>query len=140
MNPPVIPEGFVLCDGCRLLGGFCRSCRERLVSYQKLLRESTEPTSSPPAFRPRREAVHMPRPLSRLPFRQADAACRGQDPNLWHPHGKPGQATIKEAAAKAVCAGCEVREECLAYALEADEPEGIWGGLNQAERRQLRAG
>ncbi|MDU5308733.1 MAG: WhiB family transcriptional regulator, partial [Varibaculum cambriense] len=40
--------------------------------------------------------------------------------------------------AKAVCELCEVRDECLSYALENDERFGIWGGLSERERRRLR--
>jgi WhiB family redox-sensing transcriptional regulator len=44
--------------------------------------------------------------------------------------------SVREA--KAVCRGCEVRAECLAYALEHDERFGIWGGLSEPERRRLK--
>ena len=40
--------------------------------------------------------------------------------------------------AKRICAGCEVRAECLEYALNRPEPTGIWGGATDRERRQLR--
>jgi len=40
--------------------------------------------------------------------------------------------------AKKVCRGCEVRAECLEYALEHDERFGIWGGLSERERRRLK--
>ena len=59
-------------------------------------------------------------------------ACRGADPNLFFP--KRGDS-VKEA--KAVCARCPVRAECLEYALENHESMGIWGGLSGRERRQL---
>jgi WhiB family redox-sensing transcriptional regulator len=42
------------------------------------------------------------------------------------------------AEAKAVCAACQVRAECLQYALEHNEKFGIWGGLSERERRRLR--
>jgi WhiB family redox-sensing transcriptional regulator len=42
------------------------------------------------------------------------------------------------AAAKAVCASCPVRESCLEYALRSDIHCGVWGGLSELERRQLR--
>jgi WhiB family redox-sensing transcriptional regulator len=45
----------------------------------------------------------------------------------------------RERAAKRVCAVCPVRRECLDYALRVREPFGIWGGLNEAERRRLVA-
>jgi WhiB family redox-sensing transcriptional regulator len=41
-------------------------------------------------------------------------------------------------AAKAVCAACPVRKECLEYALHADIHCGVWGGLSELERRQMR--
>ena len=40
--------------------------------------------------------------------------------------------------AKAVCARCPVREECLEYALQWEPLCGVWGGLSERERRQLR--
>jgi WhiB family redox-sensing transcriptional regulator len=40
---------------------------------------------------------------------------------------------------KAICGGCPVRTECLAYALDAGEPFGIWGGLTTDERLILIA-
>ena len=41
-------------------------------------------------------------------------------------------------AAKAVCAACPVRDACLEYALRTDIHCGVWGGLSELERRQLR--
>lgn len=43
----------------------------------------------------------------------------------------------REQRAKTICAGCSVRKDCLAYALRIREPHGIWGGLNESERRVL---
>ena len=40
--------------------------------------------------------------------------------------------------AKKVCTECEVKVECLEYALANDERFGIWGGLSERERRKLR--
>ncbi|WP_082984847.1 WhiB family transcriptional regulator [Mycobacterium sp. 1245499.0] len=39
---------------------------------------------------------------------------------------------------KLVCSMCEVRVECLSYALDRDERWGIWGGLSERERRRLK--
>ena len=43
----------------------------------------------------------------------------------------------REKRAKAICATCIVRRECLEYAIRIREPHGIWGGLNEIERKQL---
>lgn len=39
-----------------------------------------------------------------------------------------------EDTAKAICAGCTVKAECLAYALATHQDNGVWGGLNELER------
>jgi len=43
----------------------------------------------------------------------------------------------REARAKAICGSCPVRRPCLDYALRIREPHGIWGGLSEAERKQI---
>jgi WhiB family redox-sensing transcriptional regulator len=68
------------------------------------------------------------------------AACRGEDSSLFfapnHPENKD-EKTIRERQAKGICARCPVRIECLEYAIRIREPHGIWGGLNEMERRVL---
>ena len=64
---------------------------------------------------------------------QEQANCLGVDPDLFFPERG---ASTKEA--KAVCRGCEVRVECLEYALSHGEKFGIWGGLSERERRRVR--
>ena len=44
----------------------------------------------------------------------------------------------REHRAKQVCQGCPVRLRCLEHAVDTDERYGIWGGLDQDERRSLR--
>ena len=66
------------------------------------------------------------------PAWQQHGACRGVDPNMFFP--ERGES-VREA--KAVCARCPVRAECLRYALENHEARGVWGGLSGRERRQL---
>jgi WhiB family redox-sensing transcriptional regulator len=67
-----------------------------------------------------------------------DAACRGMDPEYFFSSEEIAdkrERQEREAGAKAVCARCQVRQECLGYAIEAGERYGVWGGLNPQERR-----
>ena len=64
---------------------------------------------------------------------QERALCTETDPAAFFPE-KGG--SIREA--KKICSGCDVRAECLEYALSNDERFGIWGGLSERERRRLR--
>jgi len=64
---------------------------------------------------------------------QERALCAQTDPEAFFP--EKGGSTRE---AKKVCVGCEVRAECLEYALENDERFGIWGGLSERERRKLK--
>ena len=71
---------------------------------------------------------------------QFDAACRGEDSALFFAPNyfeKRMEKEAREVRAKAFCARCRVREECLEYAVRIRETHGIWGGLNEMERRQL---
>jgi WhiB family redox-sensing transcriptional regulator len=70
---------------------------------------------------------------------QFDGACRGEDSSLFFAPSyfeKREEKAAREVKAKAICSGCSVREPCLEYALRVREPHGIWGGLNEYERRQ----
>jgi hypothetical protein len=53
-------------------------------------------------------------------------ACRSYDPEFFFPIGKTGRAIAEIQRAKAVCAACPVRAECLAFALETHQDYGIW--------------
>jgi WhiB family redox-sensing transcriptional regulator len=64
---------------------------------------------------------------------QERALCAQTDPEAFFP--EKGGSTRE---AKRVCGSCEVRSECLGYALEHDERFGIWGGLSERERRRLK--
>lgn len=66
------------------------------------------------------------------------AACLSEDPELFFPIGKTGPAVLQIEEAKQVCRRCEVREQCLEWALEAGEDHGVWGGLSEDERRALK--
>ena len=69
---------------------------------------------------------------------RADAACRGEDPELFFPIGSTGPVLAQIAEAKEVCARCPVRDACLDFALSTGQAYGIWGGLTEDERRSLR--
>jgi WhiB family redox-sensing transcriptional regulator len=66
------------------------------------------------------------------------AVCRGTDPDLFFPVGTTGQALVQIARAKEVCDECPVRVECLDYALATNQDSGIWGGLDEEQRRSIR--
>ncbi|HEV3475014.1 MAG TPA: WhiB family transcriptional regulator [Actinomycetota bacterium] len=71
---------------------------------------------------------------------QYDAACRGEESELFFAPNyfeRKEEKEGREARAKAICAHCKVRVECLEYALRNREPHGIWGGLNEVERKAL---
>jgi WhiB family transcriptional regulator, redox-sensing transcriptional regulator len=64
---------------------------------------------------------------------QERALCAQTDPEAFFP--EKGGSTRE---AKKICLGCEVRAECLEYALAHDERFGIWGGMSERERRRYR--
>jgi WhiB family redox-sensing transcriptional regulator len=72
--------------------------------------------------------------------------CRrdGADPRLWDapsvddaPESRAKESFL-QIVARTLCAGCPVLDECLAWALNNDEPEGIWGGTTPTERMNIR--
>ncbi|MFJ8074118.1 WhiB family transcriptional regulator [Streptomyces sp. NPDC096176] len=67
-----------------------------------------------------------------------DAACRDEDPELFFPIGTTGPALMQAKEAKAVCRRCPVAETCLEWAMEVGQDSGVWGGLDEAERRALK--
>ncbi len=60
------------------------------------------------------------------------ALCAQADPDLWFP--EPGESA---RTAKLICGWCPVRAECLGWAVETNEPYGIYGGLTPLERHAL---
>lgn len=78
---------------------------------------------------------HATIPIEGDPRWREEAACRGVDPNVFFPDRGD---TFGVRAAKAICAGCPVRTDCLDYAITYAERTGIWGGKSERERRELR--
>ena len=71
--------------------------------------------------------------LGNAPEWQERALCSQTDPEAFFP--EKGGSTRE---AKRICSRCEVKSECLEYALGHDERFGIWGGLSERERRKLK--
>jgi WhiB family transcriptional regulator, redox-sensing transcriptional regulator len=95
-------------------------------------------------------SIPLPFPLpSSHSVEELQAAASGSDPETgdWRQWGRCAETDPDEffpekgsttRHAKRICAGCEVRTQCLDYALEADERFGIWGGTSERERRLIR--
>jgi WhiB family transcriptional regulator, redox-sensing transcriptional regulator len=68
------------------------------------------------------------------------AACTAAEADLFFPISSHA-ANADVTAAKQVCAACQVRGECLEYAIQTHQVHGIWGGTTEDERRliQIRA-
>ncbi|MFL5767993.1 MAG: WhiB family transcriptional regulator [Actinomycetota bacterium] len=71
---------------------------------------------------------------------QFRAECRGEDSSLFFAPNyfeRREEKLAREARAKAFCDRCPVRTDCLEYALDSREGHGVWGGLNELERRAV---
>ncbi|MFN0089559.1 MAG: WhiB family transcriptional regulator [Acidimicrobiales bacterium] len=71
---------------------------------------------------------------------QPRAACRGPHAQVFFPpprFERKDEKQARESRAKEICRSCPVRRDCLDYAISIREPHGIWGGLNEVERKQL---
>lgn len=72
---------------------------------------------------------------------QSSGLCRGNHAHLFFPPSnfeRKDERERREARAKAICNVCSVRRECCEYALAIREPFGIWGGLTEADRREMQ--
>ena len=71
---------------------------------------------------------------------QSRAACKGPDAGVFFPPpvGERREARDqRERQAKAICAMCSVRRQCLEFALSTRESHGVWGGYSEIERRTM---
>ncbi len=73
--------------------------------------------------------------VTHRPLWHARAACRGKGPDIFFPDR--GESA---AVAKALCASCPVRRQCLDVALADASVRGIWGGVSERGRVGLRRG
>lgn len=64
------------------------------------------------------------------------AACAGMDLALWFPNETGNSNAAFEA--RKICRACDVQTECLQYAMDTRQAHGIWGGLSERQRRDLR--
>lgn len=69
-----------------------------------------------------------------------DAECgrEGTDPERWFPVGDSPAAQAQTEAAREICHGCPVMDECRAWALDSGLDDGVAGGLTEKERRNIR--
>lgn len=85
-------------------------------------------------------------PLKEIHFRKGeewriDSACLTADPDIFFPQGENTgrkaavELEAKEDVARSYCRRCPVREACLHFALDTNQEAGIWGGLNEGERK-----
>lgn len=69
---------------------------------------------------------------------RAAGACLSADPDLFFPISSSGPGERQIARAKKICAGCQVRQECLDFAITHDQAYGIWGGTTPEDRQRAR--
>jgi WhiB family redox-sensing transcriptional regulator len=74
----------------------------------------------------------------RSTYWREQAACLDEDPELIFPIGNSGPTVAQIQAAKADCPGCPVAQQCLDWAVEVGQVDGIWGGTTESERRAMR--
>lgn len=87
-----------------------------------------------------RPSRYAPDTLARPAEWAETAACvaEGTDPAVFFPEDFRRQAPLIAVQAKEVCRRCPVVAQCLAHALAVPERTGVWGGLDEDERRNLR--
>lgn len=66
------------------------------------------------------------------------ARCKDEDPELFFPIGTSGPALEQIERARAICLECEVRQQCLEWALATGQDAGVWGGTSEEERKEIR--
>ena len=64
--------------------------------------------------------------------------CVGEDPELFFPVGTSREAVEQTGRAIAVCLECPVRADCLEWSLDSCQDAGVWGGLGEEDRREIR--
>lgn len=101
----------------------CQRCRGHYRTLRIKTRHELERRYTP-----------QPGPISDDPDWIDQGNCRGMHPSIWFP--ERGASVTRQ---KAICATCDVRQQCLDYALEHSIKSGIWGGTSERERRRIRS-
>lgn len=65
-------------------------------------------------------------------------ACKGMDPEVFHPEEEDPNYELLVTVAKDVCEDCPVIEDCLDWAMTRKEKFGIWGKKTALERHRIR--
>jgi WhiB family redox-sensing transcriptional regulator len=86
-----------------------------------------------------RSTKRLPAPVTETWDWQLRGACRRQpSERFFHPEQERGAVRYERIRqAKHICAQCPVLAQCREHALRVEEPYGIWGGLDESERREL---
>lgn len=69
---------------------------------------------------------------------RAAGACLSADPDLFFPIAVGTAADDQVSRALRVCGDCQVRRQCLDFAMQTGEASGIWGGTTSEERIRAR--
>lgn len=68
----------------------------------------------------------------------AAGACVSADPDLFFPVATGEAGARQAAAAQRICDRCQVRRQCLEYAMSNGQMHGVWGGTTAEERVRVR--
>ncbi len=69
---------------------------------------------------------------------RAASACLNTDPDVFFPVAVGAAASKQVARALRICDGCQVRQQCLDFAMRSGEKDGIWGGTTPEDRVRVR--
>ena len=69
---------------------------------------------------------------------RAASACLNADPDLFFPVAVGNAVSKQVSRALRLCQECTVRQDCLDFAMQTGEKDGIWGGTTPEERIRAR--
>lgn len=123
------------CEPCRIAN---TEANRRLAQTGTSQLPATEPAAPPvKTYAPRK----LIRPAGPDDWRKQGTCASHPHPDLWHPDGTTGPHLLQAEQAKRICREeCPVMQWCQAWALTTREKHGVWGGLDEAERRSRQRG